>query len=318
VPSDATTVAPRVADGIAVRFVDVAAPWLGDVGGDSRGTVLEPAVVARVSIRYDETKADLVHDEEFEAVLFPLGDPVDVSALIQVDYDDRDLRTEAAIGAVFRLTDAPIDSKAYFTGIERGLRDHLTRTLPLEIPTNSELKLYGRPGESPADFAARCARTAGDRADVEIAALRDKYETRATKLRDQIDAAEDRADVLVEDAKGKKTSEFFSTAGSVLGGLLGGKKSAGGMLGDIMGDAGTAARRRGSTSASDERADAAENKVQRLVAQYEELEAEVERDVVEIGERWRSIGATVSTIAVGLERTDVVDTQLALAWVPVE
>jgi hypothetical protein len=90
------------------------------------------------------------------------------------------------------------------------------------------------------------------------------------------------------------------------------------MLGDIMGDAGTAARRRGSTSASDERADAAENKVQRLVAQYEELEAEVERDVVEIGERWRSIGATVSTIAVGLERTDVTVTQLVLAWVPVE
>ncbi len=69
---------------------------------------------------------------------------------------------------------------------------------------------------------------------------------------------------------------------------------------------------------SDERVDAAENKVRRLVTQYEELEAEVERDVVEIGERWGSIGATVSTIAVGLERTDVTVTQLVLAWVPVE
>ena len=124
--------------------------------------------------------------------------------------------------------------------------------------------------------------------------------------------------MLSEEAQGKKTSEFFSTAGSVLGGLLGGKKSAGGMLGDIMGDAGTAARRRGSTSAADERVDAAENKVRRLVTQYEELEAEVERDVVEIGERWRSVGAMVSTIAVGLERTDVDVTHLVLAWVPVE
>jgi hypothetical protein len=318
VPPDATTVAPRIADGIAVRFVDVAAPWLADIGADARGTVLAPAVVARVSIRYDETKADLVHDEQFEAVLFPLGDPVDASALVQVDHDDRDLRTEAPIGGVFHLTDAPIDTKAYFVEAERGIRDHLTRTLTLEIPTNSELKLSGRPGESPADFAARCARTADDRADVEIAALRDKYETRATKLRDQIDAAEDRADVLSEEAQGKKTSEFFSTAGSVLGGLLGGNKSAGGMLGDIMGDAGTAARRRGSTSAADERVDAAENKVRRLVTQYEELEAEVERDVVEIGDRWRSIGAKVSTIAVGLERTDVDVTHLVLAWVPVE
>ena len=48
------------------------------------------------AIRYDETKADLVHDEEFEAVLFPLTDPVDVSALIPVDYDDRDLQDRGA------------------------------------------------------------------------------------------------------------------------------------------------------------------------------------------------------------------------------
>ena len=57
------------------------------------------------------------------------------------------------------LTDAPIDTKAFFTGIERSIRDHLTRTLTLELPTNTELKLYGRPGEPPADFTARCART---------------------------------------------------------------------------------------------------------------------------------------------------------------
>ena len=38
-----------------------------------------PAVVARVALRYDETKADLVHDQEYEAVLFPLGSHVDVT-----------------------------------------------------------------------------------------------------------------------------------------------------------------------------------------------------------------------------------------------
>jgi iron(III) transport system ATP-binding protein len=45
-------------------------------------------------VRYDDTKADLVHDEEYEAVLFPLGERVDMARLVQVDYDDRDLRTE--------------------------------------------------------------------------------------------------------------------------------------------------------------------------------------------------------------------------------
>ena len=318
VASDESTVAPKVADGVAVRFVDVAAPWLGDVGGDSRGTVLAPAVVARVAIRYDETKADLVHDEEFEGVLFPLTHPADVTTMLHVDYDDRDLRVEPPTQATYRLTDAPIATKAFFSDIERDLRDHLTRSLTLEIPTNAELGLYGRPGESAEDFAARCSSAADERSDAEIAKLRDKYETRATKLRDQIDAADDRADVLQAEAKGKKSSEFFSTAGSVLGGLLGGRKSKDKIIGNLLGDAGTAARRRGSTSASDRRVDAAQNKTQRLSDQYDELEAELEKDVADIAAKWDAAAAAVTPMTIGLERSDVSVTQLVLAWVPVD
>ena len=315
--ADESVVMPDVADGIAVRYVDVAAPWLGDVGGDSRGTVLEAAIVARVAIRYDETKADLVHDEEYEAVLFPLGDQVDVSTALQVDYDDRDLRIDVPTGATYRLTDAKIATKTYFTQVEGELRDHLTRSLTLEIPTNADLKLYGRPGESADEFAARCTAFADDGADEAIAKLRETYETKALRLRDQIEAAEDRADVLEEESKSKRNSEFFSTAGSVLGGIFGGRKSKGAMVGDILGDAGTAARRRGSTSASGRRVDAAENKVARLVEQLDELEAAAEADVTEIAEKWDALAANVTTLEVGLERTDVKVTQLALAWIPV-
>jgi aryl-alcohol dehydrogenase-like predicted oxidoreductase len=89
------------------------------------------------------------------------------------------------------------------------------------------------------------------------------------------------------------------------------------MIGDILGDAGTAARRRGSTSASDRRVDAAENKAARLVAQLEELEADVEADITEIAAKWDGLAANVTPLEVGLERTDVTVTQLALAWLPV-
>ena len=308
---------PEVADGAAVRWVDVAAPWLADVGGDSAGTVREAAIIVRVAIRYDEAKADLVHDEEYEAVLFPLGDQVDVSKVVQVDYDDRDLRTDAPADVAYRLTDANISTKTFFAQVERDLRDHLTRNLTLEIPANAELKLYGRPGETAEEFAARCTTFADERADEEIAKLRDKYEDKATKLRDQIEAAEDRVDVLEEEADAKRNSELLSTAGSFLGGLLGGRRSKGKMLGDLLGDAGTAARRRGSTSASDRRVDAAENKVARLADQLAELEADAAADVTEIADKWDTLASNVTTLEVGLERTDVRLAQLVLAWLPV-
>src|SRR5690606_29066236 len=86
--ADESTVMPAVATGVAVRWVDGAAPWLGEVGGAPAGTRFEAAIVARVALRYDETKADLVHDEEYECALFPLGETVDASRAIAVDYDD--------------------------------------------------------------------------------------------------------------------------------------------------------------------------------------------------------------------------------------
>ncbi len=193
-------------------------------------------------LRYDETKADLVHDEEFECVIDSLGDTVDASRAISVDYDDRDLRDEAPEGAVYVMTDAKLTNKTFFTGIERDLKDHLYRNRSLEIPANRELKLYGRPGETPEEFRARCERAAEDAADAEIAELRDKYEAKVTKLRGQIAAAEDRVDVLEEEASSKRNSELLSTAGSILGGLLGGKSKSG-----MLGKLGTAAGRRGRT-----------------------------------------------------------------------
>ena len=89
------------------------------------------------------------------------------------------------------------------------------------------------------------------------------------------------------------------------------------MLGDLLGDAGTAARRRGTTTASSRRVDAAENKVQRLLAQYDELEAEAEREVEKIAEASRDAAQAIEPMRIGLERTDVKVTQLALAWIPI-
>lgn len=313
-----SAIMPDTADGVAVRYVDVAAPWLRDVGGDSRGQFLDAAVVARVSLRYDETKADLVHDDEFECVINPLGEQIDISQMVQVDYDDRDLRTNAPEGAVYRLTDAKVKNKTFWSGLETDIRDHLVRTMTVELPSNKGLKLFGRPGEGADDFETRCLKIADDKADEEIAKLRDKYETKARRLRDQIEAAEDRLEVLEEQSKGKRNSELLSTAGSVLGGLLGGRKSKGGLLGGLLGKAGSAAKRRGSTKAAGERTDAQENKIERLAEQVEDLEIDLADDVTAIDAKWMDLAKETETLTVGLEKTDVKVTQIALAWMPTE
>ena len=313
----ASTVMPAVATGIAVRYVDVAAPWLPAVGGNPAGTTRAPAIVARVALRYDETKADLIHDDEYEAVLFPLAEQLDVTALVPVDYDDRDLQVDAPADVSYALPAAPIDNKAYWTAAERDIRDHLVRTLTLDIATNPALKLYGRPGETTDSFANRCREVGIEQGGRAIAALRDKYEVKVSRVLDQRAAADGRVDVLREQAEGKRNSEALSTAGSMLGGLLGGRKSAGSMLGGLLGKAGTAAGRRGSTSAADQRVKEAEGKVSRLDRDIAALESELESEVATLTAEWSTKANTMMTMRVGLEKTDVKVTQICLAWIPV-
>jgi hypothetical protein len=311
---DETTVMPEVDDAVATRFVDVAAPWLADVDGSPTGTRLEAAIVARVALRYDERSADdLVHDEEYECVIMPLGEQVDASRAIAVDYDERDLRPKAPDGAVYRITDAKLANKTFFGQVERDLEDHLYRSRTVTIPSNAELKLFGRPGESDDEFEVRCLRAADEAADAEIASLRDKYEAKAERLRDQIDAAEDRVDVLEEQESSKRNSELLSTAGSILGGLLGGSSRS-----SLLDKLGTAARRRGGTRTAGGRVNAAENKVTRLREDLDELEAELAEEITEIDGRWMAAAKQIEPMEIGLEKSDIAVQQVVLAWVPVD
>ena len=314
---DEITLLPEVAAGVAVRWADVASPWLATVGGDPRGTRYESSIVARIALRYDDDKADLVHDEEYEAVLFPLADPVDATRSIAVDYDDRDLRPDAPSLCVYRLPNAPVKDKTFWTRVERDLIDALVRSRTVDLQANRDLKMFGRPGEGADDFTVRCLTAANDLADKETAALRSKYADKVTRVQTQIQAAEDRAELLDTERKGRRSEEMLSTAGSILGGLLGGRRSRGGLLGSILGKAGGAAGRRTRTAAAGDRLDAAENKLEGLHRQLEDLESELTQEVTDIDAKWMETAKNISTLQVGLERTDVRVTQLALVWIPV-
>ena len=171
---------PEVAEGVAVRWVDVAAPWLADVGRRPaparRGS--RPSS-ARVALRFDDDKADFVHDEEFEAVLFPLTEQVDASRPVAVDYDDRDLRSRAA--AAVHATGCPTRRSSRRRSSAASSATSSTRSCaaaPSTCSPTRTLKVFGRPGETPEAFAQRCHAAADAKADDETAKLRDKYETK--------------------------------------------------------------------------------------------------------------------------------------------
>jgi len=310
---DESDVAPEVADGIDMFFIDPGSPWLGDVGGDPDGRRLVAGIAARVNLLFDDTKADLRHEVEWEAIISPVDDEIDVDDAVEVDYDDRDLRREKVReDQVFVLPTAKIHTKTLFSKAQTQLKDKLYRGEALELFFNSELKLASRVGESMEDFTQRCNEEAGAKADEDVAKLRKSLETKMDRVRAAIEKSEDRIREIESDVDSRGKEQILDIGLSVLGGVLGGRRSTRSILG--------AGRRASSKSRvkgnAEERLKTAENRLTDKVDELDELETELTDSLWEIQSDWDDKAKEIDTIEVPLEKTDISIDEFALIWIP--
>jgi hypothetical protein len=168
-------IAPPVAEGIEVVYLDPAAPWAADLGADPTGTCLAPAAAVTVQLLYDEARADVSHNETYEAVIFPLDGLINVEDVSSVDHDERDFRSEAPAGANYQLGNTRLQNKTFWTGLRSDFKNHLAANRSIEIWKCPGLKLYSRVGESEESFRARCEQAADQAADLKVSQLRERY-----------------------------------------------------------------------------------------------------------------------------------------------
>ena len=309
--ADESSVAPPVASGIPVCFLDPAAPWASGIGAVPGSSRLRAFLAARVSLRYDDSTAGVDEQQEFEAVYGPLDGTVDLDSETQVDYDERDFAAAPPANAVYVLPGAPVAKDAFFKTTAKEIRDRLVERRPLELQRNRELKLVSRPGESPEDFAKRCDAAAQERADAETAKIRDRLEAKRDRLDRALEQAQRRVEELETDTRSRQTTEVLAGAGAVLGALFGGRRSTRSMAGALS----SAASRRGVSARSAERKETAKAKVEATKDDLAELEQEIAEEVAEIDERWRAVAAELDTLSIRLEATDVRVVETRLVWV---
>jgi len=310
---DVTPVMPTVADGIPVRWLDPAAPWAGEVGADPTSTTVAAGVAVTVELLFDETKADLRHTETFECVLFPLSDPPDPAAAIAVDHDVRDLRAEQPVGVGYRLPDAPVKTKGWFTSLQKALVDNLLASRTVTVFQNPELKLWSRPGETEEAFTARCDAAADVEADRQAAAMAKRFEARIQRARDAVATAEDRVGQAEAAKESRRSDELLSGAGDLLGAVLGGRRSAR----TIASKVGSVARRRGRSTEASKRVETARNRVEEKAQALADLEADMADELAAIADEWDAKALAIEPVEVPLEKSDIRITDLALVWIPV-
>ncbi len=302
---DETPVMPTAADGVPVSYLDPAASWAAHVGAVPAGPTgprLQAAAAARVILRYQLARADVSHDEQYEAVISPLPEQTVTLEPLVVDYDDRDLLAQAPAAARYVLPAAKITSKTYWSTLSKDLTDHLANSATLEVLHNPDLKVYSRIGESAEDFATRCRQAAEDAADKKAVPLQSKYQTKLRTLQTRLDSASSQAQRAASSANG----DMLNSAASVLGGLLGGRRSVSSM---------SSAARRASTAKS--RADAAAAKVDEVQAQIQNLEADLTDELHALHTDWQAKAANIVHVEIAAKRTQIRVADLRLVWIPV-
>jgi hypothetical protein len=283
-------VAPPVAAGVPVGFLDPAAAWAAPAGGPLRAHL-----AARVSVRFDDAKAAVDEVDEFEAV-YALDDGLDLERERVVDFDDRDFLATPPAGATYVLPRARIAESGFFREAERAIARRVTQHEVLELRRNAKLKLVSRPGETDEQFALRADEAAQRAADAEAAKLRDRLESALAQ-------AQGRVEELTFEERTRQTEELAAGAGAVLGALFGGRRRTRSIAGALGRSARAGQRRR-----------TAETKVTQVQDDLFELETEIAEQLQAIDAKWRAIAREIDTVGIRPEQADVHVERLTLVW----
>jgi hypothetical protein len=310
---DESAVAPSLPDSAVVRYARSDAPWLEQLDAVPGGNRLQPALAARISLLFDETKAKLRHSQEWEAIVPLRGSAIDVDAAIAVDFDDRDFTAEPPESAIYVLPEFNLTASA-LKKAQSAIKANLAADETLTLLNNPELKLWSRPGETPEQFATRCDAAAEDAADEATAKIRAKLEKKRESVEAALAKAEDRVAELETQLQGRKQQQLIDIGTSVLGGLLGGRSRTRGLA--------SAARRMSSGSrqkaSAEARLGSAQNRAAEKIEELEQLEFDLQEAVMEIDDEWSGKAEVVEEFEVPLEKNDITVDDFMVVWLPVE
>ena len=133
--TDETPVAPPVAAGVPVSYLDVAAPWAARMGG--RRLDASARVPRRPRpLRYDDAPPGSTSSRSSRRSYGPLDDGLDLERETMVDYDDRDFRADGCRARALRAAGGPVDEASFF-GTRARHPARLVDRRPLELQRNA-------------------------------------------------------------------------------------------------------------------------------------------------------------------------------------
>lgn len=268
----------------------------------AKGIVYQPVVLGVAQVRYLDAKAkvDYLQDVVLAAPVRDDSMPVEWEECFEIDIAPSDLEAEPIAGAGFGSLPADAGKARSYAAWNKDLVNWIYANRKLELHCSPDSKECSQAGESEGAFRVRMQHGLHQRRDAEIEKLRQKYAAKVTTLQDRLR----RAGQAVAREKEQRSTSLLSV-GADLFGVVFGRKRATTAIGSVS---------RTYRDSSD--VGRAEETVESVRRQLEDLQAQIEAGVAEVQAQMDAASGALDTIAIKPRKSNISIRLFTLAWAP--
>ncbi len=184
--------------------------------------------------------------------------------------------------------------------------DFQYRNQKFSIGTHPGLKLFQIQNESRAEFIGKVKQAAREERDAEIDKLEKKYDSKLDRINSKISRLTGSLSADKAEYDARKREEVFGVGETVLGVLLGRRRSTG-----IT----TASRRRRMTTKTKYKIDDTKKEIEQFKQELAELETELKEQVKEITEKWVNVDDEIVDYSITPRKTDIDVDEIKIVWI---
>lgn len=289
-----------------VVFASRLQPALGHLSHAPREdghTVWEPALYAKVHLRFDEGRSFAVETDDVR-LFFPLGKHASWEEL-RPDLHATDLLDRPPGDGRFTALPAAVDEAREVKGLRKRVVDGILDGEAVTMYRHRGLRLTSRAGESHEAFMARVDAAIEDAIAEGILKLRERFEKQAARLTERQRKLAGDLDRAQAEHGSRRTQELVNAGEMVMSMLLGRRRR----LTSAM-------TKRRQTARAGERVDKLHDDLEAVQRQVDELQAELASEMGRVAARERATRDEVEETRVGLERGDIDLRDFGIVWLP--
>ena len=293
---------PVVPSGVEERF-------LGIVESPLRGAKLiyRPALCGEAAMHFIRASADLdLWEDSTRLIRCGTGVPKDLWESSDPLSSDAELLEEPDSEFGFGQLPAELTSKSKFRTFRSQLKDYLYRHCYMTLYKCPGLSGYAPGGANEAEARVHFEQLLREKRDIDTEKLRNKYDKKMESLEKKIRTAEDRVQRESAQYGQARWSSLLSVGSSILGAFVGGRR------GGVM----TAARGVGRASQQKDDVRRAEEALELLHDDMEELERELKDELVELAESCDIDNIELKPTEIPPRKSDLKVEDVMIVWTP--